>query len=368
MATQATIVYLNAVIICLLASGHADGGDYGPRPEIGYPAGLIPNCPGVLKNATIGAKNMLMFRIMVHKVTNGQILRQNYPIASAAKSLAKDKLVDFRKKKTMLYAGGFFDSASFPFSQSIGSAYSKRGYNVLMTETFHFLTHIYPKSVRLSRVLGEKIGEFLVSLTEHGLRAENLELVGISIGAHIAGYASKYFFAATGKKPARITGLDPAGPCYRALPPNSRLQASDAERVDILHTNIDGFGIAERLGHVDFYVNGGEFQPSDIPFIPCLILCSHFRSAFYLWQAIEHPKKFIGVRCDSIQDARFAKCFNNTETNYVGLETRFDRPGIFYLPTHNEFPYYRGKEGLKEENEIYTSVSRRINAEELLQV
>ncbi|CAK1590855.1 unnamed protein product [Parnassius mnemosyne] len=368
MAVQNAVVFLNAIVVLLFASSLGNGEEYSPKPEIGYPAGLIPNCPGVLKNATISSKKMQMFRIVIHKVANGKIHRRNYPIASAPKSLVKDKLVDLKNKKTLLYCGGFLDSAFFPFSQAIATAYSKRGYNVMMTETFEFLTYIYPKSVRLTKVLGDKIGEFLKKLTEQGLKVENLEIVGISLGAHIAGYAAKYLYAATGKKPSRITGLDPAGPCYRALPPSSKLHASDADRVDIVHTNIDGFGLAEKLGHVDFYVNGGEYQPGDIPAIPCLVLCSHVRSAFYWWQAIEHPKKFIGVRCNSIQDARFAKCFNNSETNYLGLETKFNRPGIYYLPTFNEFPYYRGKEGLKQENEIYTSVSRSINAVDLFEV
>lgn len=218
------------------------------------------------------------------------------------------------------------------------------------------------RSVRLTRFIGKKIGEFLVKLTEHGLTAENLELVGASLGAHVASHAAKYFYVATGKKPSRITGLDPAGPCYRALPKEERLDVSDAEKVDIVHTNIDGFGIAERLGHIDFYVNGGEFQPSDIPYIPCLVICSHIRAIFYWWQAIEHPKKFIGMECDSIQNARLGKC-NNTTVNYLGAAANFSKPGIYFLPTHNEFPYYRGKDGLKD-SDIFKSILNRINSDD----
>lgn len=220
------------------------------------------------------------------------------------------------------------------------------------------------RSVRLVKVIGNKLGDLLVKLTEQGLEAENLELVGASLGAHVISYAAKRFYAVTGKKPARLTGLDPAGPCFRNLPSEDRLNVNDAVKVDVIHTNIDGFGIAERLGHIDFYVNGGEFQPGDIPYLPCLIVCSHIRAILYWWQAVEHPKKFIGMTCESVQDARFAKCFNSTVHNYLGLETKFDRPGIYYLGTNNEFPYYRGKEGLKAENEIYTSVARTINDED----
>lgn len=196
-----------------------------------------------------------------------------------------------------------------------------------------------------------------------GLDPDRLEMVGTSLGAHVAAHAAKRFYNITGKKPLRVTGLDPAGPCYRNLPTDQKMAPTDGQHVDIVHTNMDGFGIAERLGHVDFYVNGGEFQPSDIPYLPCLIVCSHLRAIIYWWQAMEHPKKFIAVQCDSVQDARFANCFNNSETNYLGLETNFKKQGVFYLATNNEFPYYRAKDGLKEDNEIYTSTIRRINSD-----
>ncbi|XP_034826346.1 phospholipase A1-like [Maniola hyperantus] len=357
------------ISIFLLFLGPSPSCGFEPHPEIGYPAGLIPECPGVTKNASITPVTMKMLQIIVHrKSEKGQVLRKPFPILTAHRSIAKEKTIDFKNKKTVLYAVGFLDSSVFPQSQAIGTAYSKRGYNVLITETFDFLTYIYPKSVRLTRYIGKKIGEFLVKLTEYGLKAEELELVGASLGAHVVGHAAKHFYAATGKKPSRITGLDPAGPCYRSLPPTERLAITDATKVDIIHTNIDGFGIAERLGHIDFYVNGGEFQPSDIPYIPCLVVCSHIRAILYWWQAIEHPKKFIGVQCHSIQEARLAKCYNNTKLNYVGLAADFNKPGIYYLQTHNEFPYFKGKEGLKEENEVYLSFIRKLNSDDNFQV
>lgn len=52
--------------------------------------------------------------------------------------------------------------------------------------------------------------------------------------------------------------LDPAGPCFRNAPYEERLNRDAAEKVDVVHTNIDGFGIADTMGHIDFYVNGGE--------------------------------------------------------------------------------------------------------------
>ncbi|KAL0861370.1 hypothetical protein ABMA27_008918 [Loxostege sticticalis] len=356
------VLFLATIYVAMTT---VEAGTYTPSPDVGISAGLISDCPGVTKNATISNGSMHMLQVVHHMLNDkNEVVRRAMPVTVAHKMLAKSKRMDLRNKKTVFYVVGFVDSSWFLHSQAVGTAYAKRGYNVFESETIAFLTQIYPKSVRLAREIGKRIGEFLVKLTDQGLTADNLELAGLSIGAHIAGYAAKHFYAATGKKPSRLTGLDPAGPCFRNLPSKYRISASDAERVDILHTNIDGFGMAERLGHIDFYANGGEYQPNDIPYIPCLVICSHFRSVLYWWQALEHPKKFIGLKCDSIQDARLSNCFNSTETNYFGLNTDFGKPGIYYLPTNNVFPYYKGKEGLKEENEIYTSIIRSINSED----
>ncbi|XP_041972757.1 lipase member H-B-like [Aricia agestis] len=364
MAVSAQVVVLG---VLLLPHHHPPAAAaYDPRPDNGVSAGLVPNCPGVTKNATLKAASRPLMQIVVHRLIDGRVDRTALPLATAHDAIARNKYLDF-SRKTMVYTGGYLDNTIWPHSLALANSYARRGYNVLAVETFYFFTYIYPKAVRVSREIGIQLGDFLAKLAEQGLEAKRLEMVGVSLGAHTAGYAAKRLRAATGSRPHRITGLDPAGPCFRALPPHEKLQPTDAHRVDVVHTNIDGFGIAERLGHVDFYANGGEFQPSDIPYIPCLVLCSHIRAIIYFFMALDNPKKFIGMQCDSIQDARFAKCYGSPVTNYLGLETNFNRTGIFYLPTHNEFPYYRSKEGLNKENEIYSEVSKRINSDDVFE-
>ncbi|XP_026749599.2 phospholipase A1 2-like [Galleria mellonella] len=336
---------------------------YTPHPEIGYPLGYLPECPGSFKNASISPKMLQYLQVVLHQWSNNGAIRHRMPVSNAAK-MVKIYNLDLKNKKTVIYLVGFLDASAFLHTVAVASSYAKRGYNVFVSETIAFLSHVYPKSVRLARPIGNKIGEFLVNLTAMGMKPENLELVGLSLGCHVASFASKYYYAATGKKPSRITALDPAGPCFRTATPNNRLDASDAERVDVLHTNIDGFGIAERLGHIDIYINGGEFQPGDIPAVPCLVLCSHVKSTLYWWQALENPKKFIAVKCDNVQDARSANCYKNSDIIYVGLNTDFDKPGVYYLSTTAEYPYYRGKDGLTGENEVFTNILRKMNSDD----
>ena len=65
---------------------------------------------------------------------------------------------------------------------------------------------------------------------------------------------------------AFFKGLDPAFPCFEKAGADQILEISDAEFVDIIHTNA-GFLIEKRLGfpfslgHADFWPNGGSIQP-----------------------------------------------------------------------------------------------------------
>lgn len=63
-----------------------------------------------------------------------------------------------------------------------------------------------------------------------------------------------------------LSGLDPAEPHFSKTDPIVRLDPTDADFVDVIHTDAGpflsgGLGIFEPIGHVDFYPNGGIEQP-----------------------------------------------------------------------------------------------------------
>lgn len=65
-----------------------------------------------------------------------------------------------------------------------------------------------------------------------GLELSRVHLIGFSLGAHVSGFAGS---DSPGLK--RITGLDPAGPLFEAQHPKARLDSSDANFVDVIHSN-----------------------------------------------------------------------------------------------------------------------------------
>lgn len=96
--------------------------------------------------------------------------------------------------------------------------------------------------------------------------------------AHIAGHAGKN--VRRGRINA-ILGLDPAGPLFSVRNPAGRLDATDANYVECIHTNgptllIVGAGIGAPIGHADFFPNGGTSQSG------CLTnTCSHLRAVTF---------------------------------------------------------------------------------------
>ena len=59
-------------------------------------------------------------------------------------------------------------------------------------------------------------------------------------------------------------GLDPAGPLFLGRDWSVGLNPSCADLVDVIHTDGTGLGTFEKLGHIDFYPNGGYLQPGCI--------------------------------------------------------------------------------------------------------
>lgn len=80
--------------------------------------------------------------------------------------------------------------------------------------------------------------------------------LGHSLGAHICGYAGRHFYNLTDQFIPRITGLDPARPCFNEGERLNGLQRGDAAFVDIIHSNAGILGIKNPIGDVDFYPNG----------------------------------------------------------------------------------------------------------------
>uniref|UniRef100_A0A667XAZ0 Phospholipase A1 member A n=1 Tax=Myripristis murdjan TaxID=586833 RepID=A0A667XAZ0_9TELE len=112
---------------------------------------------------------------------------------------------------------------------------------------------------------------------ESGSSLEMFHLIGFGVGAHVAGVAGRCLHGAVG----RITGLDPFAPVFSETDKPVSLNYTDAQYVDVVHTNF----------------NGEQY-----------LLCSHHRAFQLFTSSIQAPCKFIALPCESVSDFRRALC------------------------------------------------------------
>lgn len=95
--------------------------------------------------------------------------------------------------------------------------------------------------------VAERLADLLETLVANGMNLKDLILVGHSLGAHVAGCAAKKLNST--EKIGAIIGLDPASVGFKYDEMDKRLSQSDADYVQIIHTDITKFGIAKPMGH-----------------------------------------------------------------------------------------------------------------------
>ncbi|XP_069328553.1 lipase member I isoform X2 [Eulemur rufifrons] len=185
-------------------------------------------------------------------------------------------------------------------------------------------TFIYNRAVKNTRKVAENLSRHIKNLLKHGASLDNFHFIGVSLGAHISGFVGKTFHGQLG----RITGLDPAGPKFSGKPSYSRLDYTDAKFVDVIHSDSNGLGIREPLGHIDFYPNGGMKQPgcpksifSGIEYIKC----DHQRAVYLFMASLETNCNFISFPCHSYKDYKTSLCvdcdsFNETSCPWLGYQ------------------------------------------------
>nr|XP_054766048.1 pancreatic lipase-related protein 2-like [Lytechinus pictus] len=243
--------------------------------------------------------------------------------------------------QTKFIIHGFTDTIFSDYFQAIkDSLLNKENMNVIMVDWNDGANGGYNLCRQNTRVVGREIAMLARALNRvHGADFGDMHLIGHSLGAHTAGYAGA-FQSGLG----RITGLDPAGPSFRGVDPECRLDPSDALFVDNIHTDtheILGMGILEPVGHVDFYPNGGD----DMPGCPLLreVACDHFRSVYYFEESIRSTDcAFTAYPCGSWNQYQAGLCTRCGLAGCPEMGYNADQStatGSFYLETNGKDTY-----------------------------
>ncbi|KAM7374298.1 hypothetical protein PAMP_006966 [Pampus punctatissimus] len=190
--------------------------------------------------------------------------------------------------------------------------------NVIVVDWNHGATNLnYFKAVENTYKTADNLTAFINRMQEHGASLTSIHMIGISLGAHISGFVGARLNGRIG----RITALDPAGPLFTGNPPENRLDATDAQFVDVLHTDIDALGFREPLGHIDFYANGGTDQPGCPKTIfsgTAYFKCDHQRSVFLYLESLAQDCITRSFPCTSNKDFLDGNCMNCEQFGAAG--------------------------------------------------
>ncbi|KAL2805060.1 phospholipase A1 member A isoform 2 precursor [Daubentonia madagascariensis] len=142
-----------------------------------------------------------------------------------------------------------------------------------------------------------------------GVLESSIHIIGVSLGAHVGGMVGHFYKGQLG----RITGLDPAGPEYTRASLEERLDAGDARFVEAIHTDTDNLGIRIPVGHVDYFVNGGQDQPGCPTSIYAgysYLICDHMRAVHLYISALENSCPLMAFPCASYKAFLAAQCLD----------------------------------------------------------
>ncbi|XP_026315614.1 pancreatic triacylglycerol lipase-like isoform X2 [Hyposmocoma kahamanoa] len=198
---------------------------------------------------------------------------------------------------------------------------------------------LYPIVAYQTKDVGAYIGQFLDALSDrYNVNGNQVHLIGHSLGAHVMGRA-----ASTSKLTVnRITGLDPARPFFEVPETSEKLDSTDANFVDVIHTCAGLLGVFNGVGHADYYPNDGIApQPGCQGLQGYMEACSHSRAHYLYTESIYNPKAFPAYQCADWSDYVRGNC---TPSSYLGESANPHALGHFYLQTNQYSPYGRGHE------------------------
>lgn len=195
----------------------------------------------------------------------------------------------------------------------------------------------YERSVHYAYDLGRAVGQLLTKFHLMGFQSNNIHCIGHSLGGQILGYAGIQYTNMTSEKLWRITGIDPAGPCFSNSLIEDQLRSGSAEYVEVYHCNAGGLGTTSVLADTDFFLNDGKIQPRcDASFLSSFgdseAKCSHKSCVKYWTQTVGNSAWYLAWQCDSYKAFSKGKCAANPVT-IAGYWNPGNATGVFYAST-----------------------------------
>lgn len=237
---------------------------------------------------------------------------------------------------------GFSDKGITSWTDRLHKEYYSVGIYNVFTVDWQSLAESpwYNTASKNTKIVGDITAKFVSWLvSDMGVVWDNVHVLGSSLGAQAAGYTGSF----TGGKIGRITGLDPSGPLFHSVGTVDKLDMTDGQFVDVIHTAGYWVGNEDVMGHVDFFPNGGRApQPGCEKKESLDLSCSHFQAWILYAESIRTKHNpsltpLVGLRCNSYQMFLDGSCCRvDQKTAIMGEGVDLATRGTFYLKTRRK--------------------------------
>ncbi|CAH3897911.1 lipase member H-like [Pieris brassicae] len=271
---------------------------------------------------------------------------ETFHINDAAKGILAYKELD-KSKKFIVFVAGYKSNINKKTEERVRDTFRNypNSYLIILdhspyTNNRQGNIKSYERSVKYLYYIGKALGDMLTELANNGISAKSIHCIGHSLGAQALAHTGDTFFNNTGNKIARITALDPAGPCFSNSLIEEQIRSGVAEYVEVYHCNAGGLGTTSVLGDIDFFINKkGSTQPHcSTPLIPGIFdsskaaKCNH-RACIDIWTStVSNPNWFLAWKCDSYKLFKHGSCAAN-EVTIAGFWNPGNATGVFYFST-----------------------------------
>ncbi|XP_075887012.1 phospholipase A1 member A isoform X4 [Nelusetta ayraudi] len=218
-----------------------------------------------------GAKLRVQYLLLTRK---NEDCAQAFTHQSVADSQQASNFVASRPTKVIIH--GYRALGSTPsWAKDLAQALLRvQDVNVLVVDWIYSASFAYNVVVQSYKEVAVEISVLISQLQKQGCKLEDFHLIGISLGAHVAGFVGTLFEGKIGR--------------------------------------ITDFGISIPIGHVDFFLNGGQDQTgcarSRFASMYGYVICDHMRALHVYMSALNASCPLLGIPCSSFDDFLRGRC------------------------------------------------------------
>ncbi|EDW07102.1 vitellogenin-1 [Drosophila mojavensis] len=242
-------------------------------------------------------------------------------------------------RPTVIYVTGWGSTIDSSNSGPVAKAFACRNdTNFVVLDAANYVNTLYSWSALNTEAIGLYVAQALLQL-DRDYVTKHVHIVGHSLGAQIAGSTGRNYKLLTGGAIlSRVTGLDPANPCFYDGNELPGVRRGDAVYVDTISSNPGVAGTADSAADGSFFVQGlAPIKPG------CsgldVLSCSHQRAVDYYVESVypTNTENFVGRRCDNYVDLWTGGNCRSDDTAYMGYAA--SKLGTFYVDANAAEPY-----------------------------